>query len=599
MSQPLGHAVGNALEIREAVDTIRGAGPADFTELVLDACARLLALSDLGIDVAEGRARAEAAVADGSALAPTSAGSARREETRALERLPVAPVVRDGASRRVPASCPRLDALAIGIAALELGAGRRTKADAIDHAGRRRLPLPSAVTRSAPGASWPRCTRRTTASAATAVGGRPRRVHARRRAAARRTTSSSTSSGSRPVGTRAAHRRGRGARLGWTDARAARGRDRSQRPSRRCWRARVSLGAIDGPRLVRPFAPEIVAAELVGERVEAVERRGKYLIVRFESGRVLLIHLRMTGSLRHARSGTLADDPHRRAVLTLDNGSDVAYRDVRRFGTWELLEPGELDRIPRGAARPGAARPHVGGPARARGSRGRRAPLKAALLDQRTLAGLGNIYVDEALWYARLHPLRPAGGLDQDELRRLTGGSERRSASGSSGKGRRFATTRDPDGESGAMQDEFRVYGRDGEPCGRCRTPIAKTRVGGPGHALLPPLPGAGRRRRPRRPRLALVAPLVHDRGGRPALVPVRRGRPRAAPLHARPRAGSERSPRVCGRRSRASAAGWSRSRTSSSCCTTAAASSTRSRARRSSARTTARAPTRTACRSG
>ena len=101
--------------------------------------------------------------------------------------------------------------------------------------------------------------------------------------------------------------------------------------------------AIHDTRLVRPFEPAAVAAELEGERVAAVERRGKYLIVRFESGRVLLIHLRMTGSLRHARRGTLEHDPHRRAVVTLDDGSDVAYRDVRRFGTWLLLEPGELD----------------------------------------------------------------------------------------------------------------------------------------------------------------------------------------------------------------------------------------------------------------
>src|SRR5512133_2106980 len=91
------------------------------------------------------------------------------------------------------------------------------------------------------------------------------------------------------------------------------------------------------PRLTRPFDPAIVAAELEGERVAAVERRGKYLVVRFESGRVLLIHLRMTGSLRHGPSGALPDDPHRRAVLNLDNQSDVAYRDVRRFGTWELF----------------------------------------------------------------------------------------------------------------------------------------------------------------------------------------------------------------------------------------------------------------------
>src|SRR5256885_6225387 len=98
---------------------------------------------------------------------------------------------------------------------------------------------------------------------------------------------------------------------------------------------------IEDPRLVRPYEPAEVAAELEGERVAAVERRGKYLIVRFESERVLLIHLRMTGSLRHSGSG-LGDDPHRRAVVRLDNGSDVAYRDVRRFGTWLVLEPGEL-----------------------------------------------------------------------------------------------------------------------------------------------------------------------------------------------------------------------------------------------------------------
>src|SRR5881396_2709772 len=96
-------------------------------------------------------------------------------------------------------------------------------------------------------------------------------------------------------------------------------------------------------RLTRPFDPAEVAAELQGERVAALDRRGKYLIVRFESGRVLLIHLRMTGSLRHAAREELGEDPYRRAVVKLDDGSDVAYRDVRRFGTWHLLEPQEVD----------------------------------------------------------------------------------------------------------------------------------------------------------------------------------------------------------------------------------------------------------------
>src|SRR5947199_2810549 len=150
---------------------------------------------------------------------------------------------------------------------------------------------------------------------------------------------------------------------------------------------------IHDPRLVRPYEPAEVAAELEGERVAAVERRGKYLIVRFESGRVLLIHLRMTGSLRHT-SGDLAEDPHRRAVVRLDNGSDVAYRDVRRFGTWLLLEPGELDDYI--AARLGHEPLAEEFTARELGERvaGRRGPVKALLLDQRVLAGMGNIYAD-------------------------------------------------------------------------------------------------------------------------------------------------------------------------------------------------------------
>jgi formamidopyrimidine-DNA glycosylase len=244
--------------------------------------------------------------------------------------------------------------------------------------------------------------------------------------------------------------------------------------------ARIEHAEIFDPRLTRPFAPEAVAAELDGERVAAVERRGKYLIVRFESGRVLLIHLRMTGSLGYAPSGLLANDPYRRAVLRLDNGSDVAYRDVRRFGTWELLEPGELR--PYLAQRLGPE-PLGALSAERLGERlsGRRAPLKAALLDQRTLAGIGNIYADEALWDARLHPLRPAGSLEPDEVARLHRAVRRALRRGIARQGATLTDYRTANGDRGAMQDEFRVYGRDGEPCERCGTPIAKTRVGGRG----------------------------------------------------------------------------------------------------------------------
>jgi formamidopyrimidine-DNA glycosylase len=238
---------------------------------------------------------------------------------------------------------------------------------------------------------------------------------------------------------------------------------------------------IHDPRLVRPFEPVAVAAELEGEQVAALDRRGKYLIVRFESGRALLIHLRMTGSLRHAARGTLADDPHRRAVVNLDDGSDVAYRDVRRFGTWQLLEIGELE--PYLEERLGAEPLDRTFTARRLGTQleGRRAPVKAALLDQRTVAGLGNIYVDEALWRAQIHPLRPAGTLDQDELARLTRAIKDVLKAGVKRQGASLRDYSTPDGGRGRMQDRFRVYGREGHPCGRCGTPIDKIRTAGRG----------------------------------------------------------------------------------------------------------------------
>ena len=132
MDQPLGRAVGNALEIREAVETLRGDGPPDFTELVLDACARLLAFSDLGVSVEEGRSRAEAAVGDGSALAAYGRWIRAQGGDPELDALERAPVVRKVTAPR-GGVVRRLGALAVGVAALELGAGRRTKADTVNH----------------------------------------------------------------------------------------------------------------------------------------------------------------------------------------------------------------------------------------------------------------------------------------------------------------------------------------------------------------------------------------------------------------------------------------------------------------------------------
>ena len=245
---------------------------------------------------------------------------------------------------------------------------------------------------------------------------------------------------------------------------------------------RLERVEIHDPRLTRPFDPAGVAAELEGERIVAVDRRGKYLIVRFESDRVLLIHLRMTGNLLHGSGASVPPvDPHRRAVVRLDDGSDVFYRDVRRFGTWLLVEPHELepylgDRVGHEPLERSFTTRRL-----AEALAGRRTPVKSAILDQRRLAGVGNIYADEALWRARIHPQRPAGEVDLAELKALHGGIRAALKAGIERQGATLRDYRTPNGGSGAMQHELKVYGRGGEPCDRCGTPIEKIRAAGRG----------------------------------------------------------------------------------------------------------------------
>jgi formamidopyrimidine-DNA glycosylase len=231
------------------------------------------------------------------------------------------------------------------------------------------------------------------------------------------------------------------------------------------------------PRVTRPLDPREVERELTGERIAALERRGKYLIVRFESGRALLIHLRMTGGFLIRPQ----DGPHVRARIGLDDGSAIAYRDVRRFGTWLVLEPEQVETYldARVGPEPLADAYRVPDLAAKLGSR--RAPIKAALLDQRTVAGVGNIYADEALWRARLHPLRPASQLQPDEVKALHRALREALRRGLARQGSTLRDYRLPNGEPGAMQNEFKVYGRTGEPCERCGTPIDKIRVAGRG----------------------------------------------------------------------------------------------------------------------
>ena len=267
---------------------------------------------------------------------------------------------------------------------------------------------------------------------------------------------------------------------------------------------------ISDARLTRPYDPVIVARELDGERVLSLGRRGKYLLINFDSGRVLVVHLRMTGSLLHINdagdmsdgdvpraeseeasatgeaAGTtsvlsLPDHLHRRAVVILDDGTTLVYNDVRRFGTWLLLEPGQVEAYIDERVGPEPLEPNFGAWHLGERLARRRAPIKAVLLDQKALAGVGNIYADEALWRAKLHPLTPADTLTTTELKALHRAVRRALELGLARQGSTLRDYRLPDGGTGEMQHEFKVYSRGGEPCDRCGTPIDKIRVAGRG----------------------------------------------------------------------------------------------------------------------
>ncbi|MFO7572673.1 MAG: bifunctional DNA-formamidopyrimidine glycosylase/DNA-(apurinic or apyrimidinic site) lyase [Gaiellaceae bacterium] len=234
------------------------------------------------------------------------------------------------------------------------------------------------------------------------------------------------------------------------------------------------------PRLTRPHDRLVVAAELEGARAVGVERRGKYLLVRLDTGLALLVHLRMTGSFGFSPVS------HERAVLELDDGSRLVFRDVRRFGTWLVLDVADLDHYlaAKNGPEPLGSRFTAAWLAAQLARRG--AALKAVLLDQRVVAGLGNIYADEALWRARVSPLRPANELCSEEVARLHRAIRAALRVGIERQGSTLRDYATPDGSAGSMQHEFHVYGREGAPCDRCGTPITKTRVGGRGSWYCP-----------------------------------------------------------------------------------------------------------------
>ena len=190
---------------------------------------------------------------------------------------------------------------------------------------------------------------------------------------------------------------------------------------------------IGDPRWCLPLAPEAIVDAVQGRRVQRLARRGKYLVWELEDDAFLLMHLRMTGTLLYdPPPGT----PYERVRWVLDDGHELRFCDPRRFGTGELAL-GTAARDAFFAARLGLE-PLDGeltGEALRRMARGRRAPVKAFLLDQRRIAGVGNIYADEALFRARIHPLRPAGSLKRAAVR-CARGRGARGAPGRPGGGR-------------------------------------------------------------------------------------------------------------------------------------------------------------------
>jgi formamidopyrimidine-DNA glycosylase len=232
-----------------------------------------------------------------------------------------------------------------------------------------------------------------------------------------------------------------------------------------------------------PAPPAEVEAALRGRRIERVWRRGKYIVCELEDDVHLVMHLRMTGNF-FVRPGDARPEPHERVLFALDDGSKVAFRDVRRFGTGVVLF-GSDARDDYFAARLGVepldADAFTAEALRAL-AKGRRAPVKAFLLNQERIAGVGNIYADEALWRARIHPQRAVGTLKRAQLAELRDAVVAVLEAGIDARGASIDDFRNVDGAMGSSQDRFEVYGRAGEPCSRCRRPITKlARVAGRG----------------------------------------------------------------------------------------------------------------------
>ncbi len=234
--------------------------------------------------------------------------------------------------------------------------------------------------------------------------------------------------------------------------------------------------SLSWPRMVLQPSAEEFLRRLPGRAITGIGRRGKYLIFRLDSGEALVLHLRMTGALLLRPGGSASPDavPYVTARFGLDDGAVLLFCDRRKLGTAALLtDERELDR----KLGPEPLDPRFTPSVLAERLGRRKAPIKAMLCDQKFVAGIGNMYADEALFFAGIHPLRPANSLSGDETGRLHRAIREVLKTGIANAGATFSDYRRPGGEKGRQQEAFKVAHRGGQTCYACSTPIERIPV--------------------------------------------------------------------------------------------------------------------------
>jgi formamidopyrimidine-DNA glycosylase len=246
----------------------------------------------------------------------------------------------------------------------------------------------------------------------------------------------------------------------------------------------VAVTRLDWERMVETPAVEQFLELLLGRRILAAGRRAKWIVLTLDSGWTLALHLRMSGSVR-VHDAEAQPSVYVHLALLLDDNRQVFFHDTRKFGRARLLDAeglAALDSAHGVEPLSDAFTPAL----LAELLRRRRAKLKPLLLDQKVIAGIGNIYADEALWNAQLHPLRSSDSLDDDEIARLHSGIRLALLQGLENGGSTLRDYRNGYGEPGSHQQHFNVYDRRGQPCPRCGTPIEKIVVGQRGTHFCP-----------------------------------------------------------------------------------------------------------------